>query len=387
MRVETFLSAEVTAQSDAFRVERPPAWAILYAVEEFPIERFISRFAEAFPGVPLLGSTSFHGVFAGRRLFRGGALLCAEEDDGVLMATSLRSVGAEHGRAAAAAAARELVQALGKTPDMVALHATPGFEESVLLGIGDALGAVEVYGGSAGDDAIAGHWKVFNERGAAAEGFVLAGLSTPSPNVALRGGFLSGYLPTGRRGIVTAARKRVIERINDEPAALVYNRWTGGVIARYLGKGGNVLLETNLHPLARVIGASAGVPQRLLSHPHEVHPDGGLGLFTDILVGEEVELVIGTPDPLVTRVGKVVARALGRTSGRVTGGLLVYCGGCLAAVTERADEIAATFDTAIGGAPFIGVATFGEQGCFTVGRGKLNRHGNLMCSSVLITRT
>jgi hypothetical protein len=388
MRVETYTCSEVAQRSDLFRVERPPAWGMLYTVEDFPVDAFVARFRATFPKAPLFGATSFRGVFVGRQLFRGGALLLADEDDGVSVATSFRRVGADQGRAAATAAARELTRTLGRAPDLVVLHATPGFEEALLLGIVDALGTeVEVYGGSAGDDAIAGRWKVFSEQGTGDEGFVLAGLCARSSAIALRGAFLSGYLPTGKQGVVTRASKRVIEEINGEAAAIVYNRWTGGVIARELGTGGNVLLKTNLHPLSRVIDPNAGVPQRLLSHPHQVRPDGGLALFTDVSVGDQIELVIGTSDPLVTRAGKVVTRALGRSTLGVSGGLLVYCGGCLAAVAERADEIAATFDTAIGGAPFVGVATFGEQGCFPVGRTKLNRHGNLMCSSVLITRS
>jgi hypothetical protein len=387
MRVQTYACSEVAELSNPFPVDKPPAWGVLYAVEDFPVEPFVDRFRAAFPSAPLFGTTSFRGVFVGRQFFRGGALLLGDEEDGVSVATSLQSVTAEHGRAAATAAARELTKALGQTPDLVVLHATPGFEESLLLGIVEALGPnVEVYGGSAADDSIAGRWRVFSELGASGEGFVLAGFSPRAPKVGPRGGFLSGYLPTGKRGVVTRARKRVIEEIDGEAAALVYNRWTAGVIAQEIGIGGNVLLKTNLHPLARVVDGSAGVPQRLLSHPHEVHVDGGLGLFTDIAVGDEVELVIGTSDPLVTRAAKVVSRSLGRTSSPVAGGLLVYCGGCLAAVMARADEIASNFDAAIGGAPYVGVATFGEQGCFPVGRNKLNRHGNLMCSCVLVTR-
>jgi hypothetical protein len=37
-------------------------------------------------------------------------------------------------------------------------------------------------------------------------------------------------------------------------------------------RGGNVLLKTNLHPLGRIIETKAGVPQRLLSHPHRCIP-------------------------------------------------------------------------------------------------------------------
>jgi FIST C domain/FIST N domain len=232
-------------------------------------------------------------------------------------------------------------------------------------------------------DPMSGSWKVFSEKGVATEGFAMAGLCATSSATTLHGGFLGGYLPTAKRGVVTQAHGRVIAEIDGEPAAVVYNRWTGGIISQELHGGGNVLLKTNLHPLGRIIETKSGVPQRLLSHPHQVHPDGGLGLFTDISVGDVVELMIGTPEPLVSRTGKVVSRAVGRASGKLCGGVLVYCGGCLAAVLDRADDIATAFHAALEGAPFVGVATFGEQGCFLTGRNKLNRHGNLMCSSVL----
>jgi hypothetical protein len=42
-----------------------------------------------------------------------------------------------------------------------------------------------------------------------------------------------------------------------------------------------------------------------------VHPDGGLGQFTEISVGDVVELMIGTPEPRVVRKA-VSPRALGR---------------------------------------------------------------------------
>ncbi len=383
MRAQTFSSSDFLLRPELDTTGPPPRWGLLYAVEDFPIDALIQRFRLDFPETPLLGATSFRGVFSKQRLIRGAALLLADDSDLVTAATALRSVGAGGARSEAAQAAREVMAALGRVPDIVVLHATPGFEEAVLLGLVDALGPqVEVYGGSAGDDSIDGRWRVFTDKAVASEGFALAGLCAGS-GATLHGGFLSGYLPTAKRGVVTQTRGRVILEIDGEPAARAYNRWTGGVIAEELDRGGNVLLKTNLHPLGRVIEARTGVPQRLLSHPHEVHRDGGLALFTDIAVGDVVELMIGTPEPLVTRAGKIVSRARGRANSTLTGGLLVYCGGCLAAVIERADDIANAFDTAIGGAPFVGVATFGEQGCFIGERNKLNRHGNLMCSTVL----
>jgi len=64
------------------------------------------------------------------------------------------------------------------------------------------------------------------------------------------------------------------------------------------------------------------------------------------------------------------------------GGLFVYCGGSLVVILDRASEISREFTKGAGDIPFVGVATFGEQGCF-VGKRKANRHGNLMCSVVL----
>jgi hypothetical protein len=387
MHARVFLSSEASATVDLDAPAGPVRWGLLYAVEDFRTERLRAELSKRHPGITLVGATSFRGVFAGRKLVRGAALLLGGDADGLSAASALRSVGPERARSEAASAAREVTMALGRAPDLVILHATPGFEEAVISGIVEALGPnVEIYGGSAADDTVAGRWNVFNEKGATGRGFALAGLCTTSPDVSFHGGFISGYLPTAKRGVVTRAKGRVIAQIDGEPAAAVYDRWTGGIIAGAMKRGGSVLLETNLHPLAREIQSRSAVPHRLLSHPHEVHPDGGLGLFTDIEPGDVVELMIGTPEPLVTRAAKVVPRTLGRASGRINGGLLVYCGGCLAAVMDRADDIAGAFDSAIEQAPFVGVATFGEQGCFLGGRDKINRHGNLMCSSVLFVR-
>ena len=48
----------------------------------------------------------------------------------------------------------------------------------------------------------------------------------------------------------------------------------------------------------------------------------------------------------------------------------------------RAGAVSELYRKAIGGAPFVGAATFGEIGCFT-GPSPVNRHGNLMCDTIL----
>jgi hypothetical protein len=109
-------------------------------------------------------------------------------------------------------------------------------------------------------------------------------------------------------------------------------------------------------------------------------PEHALTFFSELHEGETIELMTSTVDPLVQRVGRLAERTK-PAGAHPRGGLLVYCAGTLAVVRERADQVAAQFARGLGGAPFVGIATYGEQGCFFE-KGRAF-HGNLMCGSVL----
>jgi hypothetical protein len=47
------------------------------------------------------------------------------------------------------------------------------------------------------------------------------------------------------------------------------------------------------------------------------------------------------------------------------------------------DQVVDGVNQSLGGKPFLGSFTFGEQGCFAGGE---NRHGNLMISVLVFTR-
>jgi hypothetical protein len=185
---------------------------------------------------------------------------------------------------------------------------------------------------------------------------------------------------------VTKSEGRKVLEIDGLPAALVYNEWTGGIISSELRNGGVVLFKTNLQPFGRVVDESMGVPMRVLCHPHEV-TGSALTFFAEIPAGEEITLMLGSQTQLMSRMGKVIDRAVGgkRSGLSLKGGLFVYCGGSLGVILDRAADISHEFTKGAGDIPFVGVATFGEQGCF-VGKRKANRHGNLMCSAVLFGR-
>jgi hypothetical protein len=289
-------------------------------------------------------------------------------------------------RAAGAAAARDAIAAAGhagESPALVWLTSAPGAEEDVLHGIQDVVGAdVPIVGGSAADNTVEGHWRQFANGRTYTDG-VVATAMYPSTNT--YSAFRSGYYPTDHTGRVTRASKRTIHTINRRPAAEVYNEWTGGVIKDHLS-GGNVLDITTLHPIGRVAKRIGEMVFYRLAHPETVTPEGGLTLFSDFETGDEVVLMMGSRASLVTRAGVVAQSALefGSISpSRIAGGLVIYCAGCMLTVQDQMDDVAASVRQALGGNPFLGVFTFGEQGCF-VGGG--NHHGNLMISMLAFER-
>jgi hypothetical protein len=364
---------------------RSASWILAYATIDVPLARSLRSVAERFPGVPVFGCTSFHGVFSPGGFTRGLHVLAGEAIDGVEAKPVFRVVGASRARAEALAAAAELRASHDTPPSCILMHATPGFEERVLEGIDDAFDGTPppVYGGSAADDDIKGDWKVFSGESITGEGFVLVGFWAKRR---VFGSFVAGYTPTNTRGIVTAAHGRVVEKIDGEPAAAVYDEWTHGSIRAQLS-GGTVLAETTLRPLGRVIDKVGAVPRYLLSHPLEVLPNGALALFADVSVGDELVLMLGTESALLERTNQVANRALasGDPDDPLAGAILIYCGGCVGALGDKVPDVSTTFRKQLHGAPFVGAATFGEQGCFT-GPKAMNRHGNLMCDAIMFAK-
>jgi hypothetical protein len=271
----------------------------------------------------------------------------------------------------------------GEPPDLVWLSGTPGYEEEVLLGIQDVIGPhVPIAGGSTADNTVAGQWQQY-ANGQVYRDSVVVTAMYPSSSVHLA--FHSGYSTTDHSGTVSRGAGRRLYEIDGQPAAQVYNEWTGGVISEYLD-GGNVLSATSLYPLGRRVGWVGDMPYHRLSHPDTVTPEGALTLFANIETGEEIVLMAGTRESLVSRAGRVSQSALdgGRiTADQVAGALIVYCAGCMLTVQDDMDQVTAEVRRALGNAPFLGTFTFGEQGCFIGGE---NHHGNLMISVVVFEK-
>lgn len=367
---------QVWSPSSSTAVPSDARWALVHATVDAPYTQATTRLAAA--GVTVFGCTSFQGVFVPTGFERGVFALVGSGGDPEARSVA-RATDARGARSAAQAAVEELRRTCPQ-PDVLLLYATPGFEERVLEGIHDAFDSAPppLYGGSAADDDLSGAWRVLAGDTAMASGFVLVGFTSRQP---IHGSFVAGYNPGRRSGRVTAASGRRLRRIDGRPAAEVYDEWLGGALRPLLETGGVVLAETTMHPLGRVVDRIGAISRYLLTHPHRVEPDGSLELFTDVAVGDELVLMVGSRDALFDRTDQVAARA-SRAAGAIRGGILVYCGGCVGVTGDATGDVSLRFGARIDGAPFLGAATFGEQGCFT-GPNPTNRHGNLMADAIL----
>ncbi len=365
-----------------------PSLLVVYPTVGHDLEAIAAGLREIAPGIPTHGATTCLGVMndegfsgndgVGLGLF---GLRDPDGDYGVAvrpLGDDPQAAGREALLAAIAAADRE-----GEPPELVWIASEPGSEEAVLKGFKEILGVrVPIAGGSAADNDVTGGWSEI-ANGQVYRGVVVVTVMYPS--TPLRFAFHSGYSATEHSGVVTKAEGRTLHEIDGRPAAVVYNEWTDGVIEEHLG-GGNVLSTTSLHPLGRVSGEHWGMPYHRLSHPDSVTPEGGLTLFTEVSVGDRLVQMVGTKEHLLTRAGRVAKAAMNSanlTTDALAGALVVYCAGCMLAVQDQIPEVAAGISAELGGRPFLGTFTFGEQGCFA---NHESYHGNLMISVVVFER-
>ena len=291
-------------------------------------------------------------------------------------------------RQQASQALQQAMNAAGKShelPKLIWTLQAPGQEELVLQGIQDLVGTeVPIFGGSTADNDVSGAWVQFDGKCLGTNRMIFAVFYPSTP---LSSYFSSGYYNTPFSGTVTAIDNRVIQSIDHQPAAKVYNEWLQHTGSTALASG-NILMESTLYPLGREIKREQNLPFYLLSHPAKMHDDGSLTLFSEMAVGEHIWLMQGNKDDLIARAGEVVRTAKQSLNFHyntdVAGAIIVYCAGCMLAVKENLADVHQAIKAELGDIPFVVTFTFGEQGCFI---DDSNRHGNLMISAVLLGAT
>ncbi|MFC3228252.1 FIST signal transduction protein [Marinibaculum pumilum] len=358
--------------------------------------RIADRIARSWPQAALIGGTSCTGVMTQDGVFGADAIgMLVVDDPAGDYGTAAGDLGAEPQEAAAAILKQALDDAgcPDELPELVWIYQAPGQEEAVIAGLRSVVGdRCPILGGSSADDAVAGQWRQMSHGQVLRNGLAVAVLF---PSAGTSHAFQGGYQPTGAHGTVTAVGdpepgcrqpgSRRILTIDDQPAAEIYNVWTGNRIAGRLRTGGNILAETTNCPLGIEAGRIDGMSQYLLVHPDSVAPDGSITTFARIEAGARIHAMTGDRRRLVERAGRVAVAAAAGLSGNgkgLAGSLLVYCAGCKIAVGDRMDDVVAEIRAGVGDRPFIGCFTFGEQGSLF----DRNVHANLMISAVAFGR-
>lgn len=339
--------------------------------------------------VKILGGTSCLGVLTNQDFYsengHGLGVLAINDFDGDIGVGSSFSKNAKD----ACEALVNDADRKGEMPDFIWMLSSPGDEEKSLEEITKYFGGnVKVFGGSCGDNDISGKWKLLHGKDMAGDGIILVGFYSHSHEIF--SSFHSGYAPTSETAVVTKSNGREVVEFNNKDAYSVYDGWLEGKIKEKIDTGANnILAESTLYPLGRIVGTVKDVPYYLLSHPESVTSESGVTLFTNIQEGDEVTLMKGSVESLENRLAEVVETLMAREGiekDEVAGGLIIYCAGCMLAVNSEnlMQSVAKKLNNVVGDAPFIGIHTFGEQGCFF--EEDHGHHGNLMISATIFKR-
>jgi hypothetical protein len=383
---DTHLAVSSTFKRIKETLNTDPDYFLVYYSETYDSQQIVDQLTTLAPDTPYQGLTSCLGLMTEGGVhsvdgsgFGMWAISDPEGDYGVGITRISENV--RESASTAIIQALENADRLGEIPSMIWINSQSGTEEEILQGIEDVVGSeVPIVGGSSGDNSISGNWKQIGNKRVFDDAVVVTAFF-PSGEIAYS--FHSGYEPTEKMGTVTKAEGRILYEIDGQPAATVYNKWTNGSINKVLQKGGNILQLTTLHPFGREVGKVEGVPYFKLSHPNSVLNNGGLTLFTTINEGEEVVVMTGSRESLISRAGRVAKSAIKAGEFKesdIKGGLVIYCAGCMLTIEKDMNQVASEIKQALTGQPFAGVFTFGEQGRCVGGE---NVHGNLMISVVV----
>lgn len=363
-----------------------PSSIVFYYTEDYSCETLWQRMAQYFGDSSLLGCSSCKGVMTEKGYFANNVIaLIAIYDDGHSSYGSALSNFSDFPSATSAtedAIHRALKKAdrVGEVPSLVVLHATPGQEEEIISAIDNTFGTqVPIIGGSAADNSIQNNWSIMTGCGWSNNGIAIQVFFPSEP---LAAGFSAGYSPTEFVGTVTKASGRTLYEIDHEPAKDIYNEWVSDHSNIQMVDDDYVFEHVTRFPLGRVAGNVYDQPYYKLTHPVRINECGGLELFANISVGEEVTLMTSSREQLIHRAARVIneANAKNYTSAKKLGAIAIFCAGAMLRLKEDMEKVHQQIINELEGTPFICPFTFGEQGRFAGGE---NAHGNLMISSVI----
>ena len=277
----------------------------------------------------------------------------------------------------------------GRAPSIVIMSATyDGQEEAYLESLRGSLGSsVPVLGGTAGGSGAKGPTtcSLIANDAVIRKGLVLAVMYSQCP---FGWSFQGGFRRTADCGVITASEGRLVREIDGIPALDAYDEWCCGRLAEAMRAGKNLNTFTGLYPVCRTL-KSGNKTHNLFVHAWPA-PDApvsrALVTSANLRRGDLVHFSEGSWNILLNRVGVLAQEARGGLPQTgIAAGLFICCEAVLKNIPpEQRDQMAHLINRAMGGAPWIGMFTWGEQGNFP---GIGNYHGNLLTSMTLLPRS
>lgn len=332
--------------------------AFVYASCAYDMQALISGVASEFPGIPILGNTSFTGIITKDGYVTSddgfvGVMAISDPDMNVGVSGLARGKDPiEDGKKLAAQAMK--AAAKETAPTYFYMAASPAEEEFYLKGISSVIGRVPFFGGSAADNSIAGEWKLYTKDQVFADGAIVAFFyGKPVTNL-----FTGAYHETNDFGVITKIDgNRTLVEIDGVPATQKYAEWAG--VSKEAVTGGNLLVTAITSPI--------GVKDRLgdliaIRHPMNGNDDGSMNIGNNLAEKTCVIRMEASVDELIASAGKTLRELKVKMGGEAAAFHLVHCGGRRAGIGDRINEVADAIKKEAGDVPFIVEFTFGEYG-------------------------
>ncbi|MBF9000493.1 histidine kinase [Vibrio sp. CAIM 722] len=358
---------------------------LCYYTQDYKPEILSANIKQSFPGIPFIGCSSCKGVMTEKGFHHGPVVSIMAIYDKEPCAYGSGLVDLSSCQNYPQAAVHVIEQALkhadraGEVPSLIVLHATPGNEERFIEAIDMKFGTqVPIIGGSSADNHIEHQWSLISDSGSTTNGLAMQLFFPSKP---LTSGFSDGYSPTEYKGTITKASGRIIYEIDGKPAKYVYKGWIRDHAGEHISEQ-YIFDHIARFPIGRIAGTVHQQPYYKLTHPLQLIVNGGLELFAEVHTGEEISLMTGSLEQLISRASRVVKEANTKNyrESMVLGAIIIHCGGSMLRLGNKINQVYEKLLAQMNNQPFICPFTFGEQGRFICGE---NAHGNLMISSVI----